>query len=93
MKIPPFEYHRPESVDEVLVLLVEHGEDAKILAGGQSLLPMMAFRLAVPAHLIDIGRVRGLGTVSLGVSGEVALGALVRQVTAERSLDIARGRR
>ncbi|MGH3924351.1 MAG: FAD binding domain-containing protein [Pseudonocardiaceae bacterium] len=89
MKIPRFEYHRPESLDEVLVLLAEHGDDAKILAGGQSLLPMMALRLAAPAHLVDIGRVRGFGTVSLGDSREVTLGALVRQATAERSLDIA----
>ena len=90
MKIPQFEYHRSESLDEALVLLAEHGDDAKILAGGQSLLPMMALRLASPAHLIDIGRVRGFETVSLGDSGEVTLGALVRQATAERSPDIAR---
>ena len=90
MKIPQFEYHRSESLDEALVLLAEHGDDAKILAGGQSLLPMMAMRLAAPAHLIDIGRVRGFETVSLDDSGEVTLGALVRQATAERSPDIAR---
>lgn len=91
MKLPRFEYHRPESLDEVLVLLAEYGDDAKVLAGGQSLLPMMALRLAAPAHLVDIGRVRGLGTVSLGDSGEVTLGALVRQASAERSAEIARG--
>jgi carbon-monoxide dehydrogenase medium subunit len=89
VKIPRFEYHRPESLDEVLVLLAEHGDDAKILAGGQSLLPMMALRLAAPAHVVDIGRVRGFETLSLGDSGGVTLGALVRQVTAERSPDIA----
>jgi aerobic carbon-monoxide dehydrogenase medium subunit len=90
VKIPRFEYHRPESLDEVLVLLAEHGDDAKVLAGGQSLLPMMALRLATPAHLVDIGRVRELETVTLGDGAEVTLGALVRQVTAERSPDIAR---
>jgi aerobic carbon-monoxide dehydrogenase medium subunit len=90
VKIPRFDYHRPESLDEVLVLLAEHGEEAKVLAGGQSLLPMMALRLAAPAHLVDIGRVRGFETVSLGDAAEVTLGALVRQVTAERSPDIAR---
>jgi carbon-monoxide dehydrogenase medium subunit len=90
VKIPRFEYHRPESLDEVLLLLAEHGDEAKILAGGQSLLPMMALRLAAPAHLVDIGRVRELETVSLGDAPEVTLGALVRQVTAERSPDIAR---
>jgi aerobic carbon-monoxide dehydrogenase medium subunit len=90
VKIPRFEYHRPESVDEVLVLLAEHGDDAKVLAGGQSLLPMMALRLAAPAQLVDIGRVRELERVSCGDAGEVTLGAMVRQVTAERSSDIAR---
>jgi carbon-monoxide dehydrogenase medium subunit len=90
VKIPRFEYHRPESLDEVLVLLAEHGDDAKILAGGQSLLPMMALRLAAPAHLVDIGRVRELERVSCGDAGEVTLGAMVRQATAERSPDIAR---
>jgi carbon-monoxide dehydrogenase medium subunit len=90
VKIPQFEYHRPESLEEALVLLAEHGDDAKILAGGQSLLSMMAMRLAAPAHLIDIRRVRGFETVSLGDQGEVTLGALVRQATAERSLEIAR---
>jgi aerobic carbon-monoxide dehydrogenase medium subunit len=90
VKIPRFEYHRSESLDEVLALLAEHGDDARILAGGQSLLPMMALRLAAPAHLVDIGRVRGFGAVSLGESGEVTLGALVRLITAERSPDVAR---
>jgi carbon-monoxide dehydrogenase medium subunit len=90
VKIPRFEYHRPESVGEVLVLLAEHGDDAKVLAGGQSLLPLMALRLAAPAQLVDIGRVRELERVSCGDAGEVTLGAMVRQVTAERSSDIAR---
>ena len=57
MKMTSFAYHRPESVNEVLSLLHEHGFDAKVLAGGQSLLPVMAMRLASPTHVVDIGRV------------------------------------
>lgn len=60
MKPAPFAYHRPETLDEAVALLHAHGEDAKVLAGGQSLLPLMNFRLARPAHVIDINRVRAL---------------------------------
>ena len=55
-----FEYHRPKSVEEVLALLGQFGDDGKVLAGGHSLVPMMKLRLAEPAHLIDIGNVDGL---------------------------------
>ena len=51
-----FEYHRPDSLEEALQLLTEHGDEAKVLAGGQSLIPVMKLRLAAPAHLVDIGR-------------------------------------
>jgi CO/xanthine dehydrogenase FAD-binding subunit len=51
-----FEYHRPTDVDEALELLAKHGEDTKLLAGGQSLVPMMNFRLAAPPRLIDCNR-------------------------------------
>ena len=54
MKSADFNYHRPREVNEALTLLKEVGEEGKILAGGQSLMPMMNFRLAEPAHLIDI---------------------------------------
>ncbi len=57
MKPPPFEYDAPESLEEALDLLAEHGDDAKVLAGGQSLLPLMAMRLARPARLVDVGRI------------------------------------
>jgi carbon-monoxide dehydrogenase medium subunit len=60
MKPAPFAYHRAHSVSEAVALLAELGEDAKLIAGGQSLVAMMNFRLARPAHLIDIGRVGSL---------------------------------
>ena len=52
-----FEYHRPGSVDEVIALLGEHGEDGRVLAGGHSLIPMMKLRFAQPGHLIDLRNV------------------------------------
>ena len=62
MKPAPFTHHLPGTVDEAAALLAAHaGEDARILAGGQSLVPTMAFRLARPAHLIDINSIAGLG--------------------------------
>ena len=64
MKPAPFDYHRPASADEALALLAEHGYDAKLLAGGQSLVPAMNFRLAAPAVLIDLNRIPGLDGLS-----------------------------
>jgi carbon-monoxide dehydrogenase medium subunit len=87
MKLPPFEYRCPKTVQETVELLVEHGDEAKVLAGGQSLLPMLAMRLARPAVLIDINRVAGLSDIR--VNGEVAIGALTRHRTAERSEALA----
>ena len=55
MKPAPFEYHAPRSLEEATALLAELGDEAKVLAGGQSLVPMMAFRLAIVDHLVDIG--------------------------------------
>ncbi len=60
MKPAPFAYHAPDSLDEALALLEAHGEDAQILAGGQSLMPMLALRMAAPACLIDINRIASL---------------------------------
>ena len=60
MKPAPFEYHAPETVADVVGLLAEHGDDAKPLAGGQSLVPMLALRLARFGHLVDLNRVDGL---------------------------------
>ena len=73
----PFEYFSPRTVDEALELLARHGEDAKILAGGQSLLPMMKLRIASPRYLIDVNRVDGLS--GLRREGDrLVIGALCR---------------
>lgn len=88
MKPAPFDYHRPESVDEALALLAEHGYDAKLLAGGQSLVPAMNFRLAAPAVLIDLNRIPGLDAIA-ETEGGVRIGAMVRQRAAERSAVVA----
>ena len=60
MKPAPFDYHRPRTLDEALALLAEHGGDAKPLAGGQSLIPAMNFRLATPAVLVDLNAIAEL---------------------------------
>jgi carbon-monoxide dehydrogenase medium subunit len=73
-----FDYHRPETLDEALALLAEHGDEAKILAGGASLIPLMKLRLAEPAHLVDIGGIPGLDGIDAS-NGSIELGALVRE--------------
>ncbi len=78
-----FEYHRPDSLEEAMRLLAEHGDEAKVLAGGQSLIPVMKLRLAAPAHLVDIGRL-GLDTIA-EADGHLAIGALARHRDLERS--------
>jgi carbon-monoxide dehydrogenase medium subunit len=78
VKPAPFDYADPRSVDETLTLLARHGEDAKILAGGQSLVPMLNFRLARPATIVDINRVGGLDALAQ-TDGTLRVGALVRQ--------------
>ncbi len=72
-----FDYVRPDSLDEALGLLTEHGDDAKLLAGGHSLLPLMKLRLSTPSVLIDIGRLRDLAYVRVD-GDEVAMGGLTR---------------
>lgn len=84
MKPPRFEYLRAESAAGAVAALAEHGEGARILAGGMSLVPMMNFRLAQPTHLVDITHVAELQTVEV-FGGEVVIGAAVRQVAVERS--------
>lgn len=84
MKTPRFEYHAPRTVDEVLALLAEHGDEAKVLAGGQSLVPLLAMRLARPAHLVDINEVDGLTGIAER-NGSLSLGALTREREAESS--------
>ena len=78
MKPAAFEYHRPRTIDEALVLLSEVGEEGKILAGGQSLVPLMNFRLAQPAHVIDINFIGGLDHVR-SENGQIKLACLARQ--------------
>ncbi len=77
MKLPPFEYACPTSLDEAVALLAAHGGEAKALAGGQSLMPMMAFRVAQPSLLVDLRKLPGLKEIRIGADG-VRLGALVR---------------
>jgi aerobic carbon-monoxide dehydrogenase medium subunit len=83
MKLPTFEYETPATIDEAVGLLAEHGDEAKVLAGGQSLIPLLAMRLARPAVLIDINNVAGLSDIS--VNGEVTIGAMARHRAVERS--------
>lgn len=89
MKPAPFEYHRPRSLDEALALLARHGPDAKPLAGGQSLIPAMNFRLARPAVLVDLNAIEELAYVR-ATGGGVAIGAMTRQSVAERDASIAK---
>jgi aerobic carbon-monoxide dehydrogenase medium subunit len=84
LKPPPFEYRRAGSISEALALLEEHGDEAKPLAGGQSLVPMLSFRLARPSVLVDINRLDELADIRTTSTG-VTVGALVRERAAERS--------
>ena len=83
MKPAPFEYAAPESTEEVLSLLGEHGDAAKVLAGGQSLGPMLNMRLAFPELLVDINRLEELSYVQ-EQDGQLVVGALARQREVER---------
>lgn len=78
MKPAEFEYHRPRKIDDALSLLKEFGQESKVLAGGQSLMPLMNFRLAQPAHLIDINFIDGLDYIR-SENGSIKIGCLVRQ--------------
>src|SRR6202171_3438985 len=88
VKPPPFQYHAPTTVEEACALLGSL-EDAKVLAGGQSLIPLLNFRLARPAHLVDINRVGGLDAI-YERNGGVAVQALARQAAVEDSALVAR---
>ncbi|HZV50231.1 MAG TPA: xanthine dehydrogenase family protein subunit M [Candidatus Dormibacteraeota bacterium] len=79
-----FDYRAPTSLDEVLELLREHGEEAKVLAGGQSLIPLLKLRLASPSLLVDIGRVPGLQGMARA-DGTLVVGARTRHVDVERA--------
>ena len=88
MKLPPVEYEAPRTVSEAVELLAEHLDQASVLAGGQSLIPLLALRLAHPAVLIDINGVDGLSGVS-ATDGWVGIGAMTREYVAEESAAIA----
>jgi carbon-monoxide dehydrogenase medium subunit len=73
-----FDYHRPNSLDEAVALLGEHGDEARLLAGGHSLIPMMKLRLANPSHLIDLRGIPGLAGIE-AADGAVRIGAMTTQ--------------
>lgn len=83
--IPPaFEYFRPTTLPEAIALLQQHGDEAKVLSGGQSLIPMMKLRLARPAYLIDINRIAGLSYIK-EEGGFLKIGGLTREAELEAS--------
>src|SRR5262252_7381208 len=83
--IPPaFEYLRPKTLPQAIAFLQQYGDDAKILSGGQSLIPMMKLRLARPAYLIDINRIAGLSYIK-EEEGELKIGGLTREAELENS--------
>jgi carbon-monoxide dehydrogenase medium subunit len=88
VKPSPFLYHAPERVDEVVGLLVQYGDEAKPLAGGQSLVPMMSLRLASYPQIVDLRLVEGLRAVER-IDGRVRVGAMVRQAAAEHDPTVA----
>jgi carbon-monoxide dehydrogenase medium subunit len=88
VKPSKFEYHSPTTIAGAVGLLAEYGDEAKVLAGGQSLVPMMSLRLANFEHLIDLNQIDELGGIGR-VNGHVRIGALVRQSTAEHDATVA----
>jgi carbon-monoxide dehydrogenase medium subunit len=88
VKPAPFEYHRPETALEAVELLAELGDDAKVLAGGQSLVPMLNLRLAVFGHLVDIGRIDELHGIERLTDG-LRIGAGTAEAAVERSAEVA----
>lgn len=91
MKAAPFRYSAPTTLEELLALVGADGdEEVRLLAGGQSLMPILALRLAQPEHLVDLNTVAGLDSFG-AQNGELVVGAMVRQRTAERSPVVAAG--
>lgn len=85
MKPAPFDFHAPNTVEEATGLLAQYGYDAKVLAGGQSLIPAMNFRLAQPAVLIDLNRIEQLAYIRPGPDGGVSIGAMTRHSAIEHA--------
>ena len=90
MKPPPFAYECPTEVADAVALLAAHGADARPLAGGQSLVPLLNFRLARPAVLVDLNRIAALGRIAVE-DGALCIGAMARQTTVEADFAVARG--
>ena len=86
--MPRFVYNAPSTLDEVLALLTEHGDEGKVLAGGQSLIPLLSMRLAQPTQVVDINGVAGLDGIDAG-GDTITFGATVRERQAERSAVVA----
>lgn len=91
MKSAPFAYDAPKTVEAAVALLAEHGPDAKLLAGGQSLVPLLNMRLARPSVLIDINRIASLQYIRVEADASLAIGAGTRQSAVEHSPEVARG--
>ncbi|MFO7537462.1 MAG: FAD binding domain-containing protein, partial [Chloroflexota bacterium] len=89
MKPAPFDYFAPDSLEEALDLIAQYGYDAKLLAGGQSLIPAMNFRLTQPAVLVDLNRLLTLDTIEQPTDGGLHIGAMTRQRTVEKDLLVA----
>jgi carbon-monoxide dehydrogenase medium subunit len=90
VKAPAFDYQAPESVEEALALIGEFGDDARLLAGGQSLVPLMNFRLARPSVVIDLNRLDDLSDI-VEEDGGLRIGAMTRQARLETSDAVAGG--
>ena len=90
MKPAPFAYECPSDVAEAVALLAAHGGDARPLAGGQSLVPLLNFRLARPAVLVDLNRIEALARITVE-DGALRLGAMARQASVETDARVARG--
>ena len=90
MKPPPFAYECPTEVTDAVALLAAHGADARPLAGGQSLVPLLNFRLARPAVLVDLNRIAALGRITVE-DGALCIGAMARQAAVEADPRVARG--
>lgn len=89
MKPAPFQYVAPATLNEALLAMNQHGSDAKLLAGGQSLIPVMNFRLAYPSVIVDLNRVDGLSDIQPTEAGELRLGAMARHSQLEHSWIVA----
>ena len=89
MKPPPFEYHRPDSLHEAVQLLARYGSNARVLAGGQSLLPLLALRRTRPGHIVDVKRLRELTGIT-HADGWLRIGAMTRHRDVERGGSVPR---